>query len=427
MPGKEIRDRIVDVRKIKGRELRRNGRNWRIHPQAQKNGMQGILSDLGAADVLKAYVAEDGVLTILDGHLRTNVAPDFEWTVIILDFNDDEALKFLLTYDTITGMAEADRMAMDSIMKQVESEDAQVQELIAAIADSYGLYDLPGNQPEAPEIGPDRADELQQKWLVNRGDIWSIQSATTRGVHRVLCGDCTDPANVDAVLAGKLAHIAWTDPPWNVNYGSNLEKNNAQHYRVRQIENDDLGADFPEFATKFCEQINRALHPGGIIYLVMGAQEWPVIDLALRTAKFHWSSTIIWAKDRPVPSRKDYHTQYEPLWYGWKIGAGRLHEVTDRKQSDVWLIKRPGISAEHPTMKPVELIERSLNNSSRPMDIVFDPFIGSGSTMCAAERSGRICYAIEKDPRYVAVTLERLELMGCKSERAALQTPVSTL
>lgn len=423
MPGNEIRDRIIDVRKIRGRELRRNGRNWRIHPQAQRSGMQGILSDLGAADVLKAYVANDGVLTILDGHLRTDVAPDFTWTVIVLDFDDAEALKFLLTYDTITGMAEADRQAMDSILRQIESNDLQMQELIANIADQYELFKLPGGQPEAPEISPDRADELQAKWQVNFGEVWAVPSQTTKGIHRILCADCTDPASVDFVMNGKLAHITWTDPPWNVDYGGS----DHPSWRKRSIENDNLGAEFPEFAAKFCEQINRAMLPGAMLYMVMSAQEWPTIDLALRTAKFHWSSTIIWAKDRPVLSRKDYHTQYEPLWYGWKVGAGRLHELTDRKQSDLWIIKRPGISVEHPTMKPVELVERSLNNSSRPMDIVFDPFVGSGSTMCAAERSGRVCYAIEKDPRYVSVSLERLDLMGCKPERLGLQTTEVTV
>ena len=258
----KIRDRIVEIKKIKGRELRRNGRNWRIHPQAQKSGMQGILSDLGAADVLKAYMADDGVLTILDGHLRTNVAPDFEWTVIILDFDDAEALKFLLTYDTITGMAQADRMAMSSIMAQVESDNADLQELVAAIADQYDLFELPSSQPEVPEIAPDRADELQAKWQVATGEIWQIPSATAHHTHRMICGDCTDPIIVDAVMDGKLTHLTWTDPPWNVNYGGS----DHPSWRKRSIENDDLGADFPEFCAKFVAQIYRASRPGAILH-----------------------------------------------------------------------------------------------------------------------------------------------------------------
>ena len=104
---------------------------------------------------------------------------------------------------------------------------------------------------------------------------------------------------------------------------------------------------------------------------------------------FTGPSTIIWAKDRPVLSRKDYHTQYEPIWYGWKEGAARLLPLADRSQSDLWQIPRPARSEDHPTMKPVELVSRALRNSSRPGDVVFDPFLGSGTTAVAAEQTGR--------------------------------------
>jgi len=146
--------------------------------------------------------------------------------------------------------------------------------------------------------------------------------------------------------------------------------------------------------------------------MVMSAQEWPTIDGALREAGLHWSSTIIWAKDRPVLSRKDYHTQYEPIWYGWKEGAPRLAKVENRSQSDLWQIPRPARSDEHPTMKPVQLVVRALLNSSHPRDVVFDPFLGSGTTAVAAEQTGRVSYALELEPKYVAVSLERLCGMG---------------
>ena len=128
---------------------------------------------------------------------------------------------------------------------------------------------------------------------------------------------------------------------------------------------------------------------------------------ALKDAGFHWSSTIIWAKDSLVVSRKDYHTQYEPVWYGWKDGAARVCKVTDRKQSDLWQIPRPKRSDEHPTMKPVELVARSIKNSSSIGDIVIDPFVGSGTTIVAAEQTGRKCRATELDPKYVAVAIQR--------------------
>jgi len=108
-----------------------------------------------------------------------------------------------------------------------------------------------------------------------------------------------------------------------------------------------------------------------------------------------------------VLSRKDYHTQYEPMWYGWNAAAARLQEVSDRTQSDVWFIDRPKKSEEHPTMKPLALVERSILNSSKPGAIVQDLFAGSGTTLMACERLGRVCRTMDNDPKFVAVCLER--------------------
>ena len=128
-----------------------------------------------------------------------------------------------------------------------------------------------------------------------------------------------------------------------------------------------------------------------------------------REAGFHWSSTVIWAKDTLVLSRKDYHTQYEPIWEGWNASASRLVNVEDRKQSDVWQIDRPKRSELHPTTKPVELCERAIKNSSKAGDIVLDLFGGSGSTLIAAEKTGRSARLMELDPKYSDVIVKRWE------------------
>jgi len=147
--------------------------------------------------------------------------------------------------------------------------------------------------------------------------------------------------------------------------------------------------------------------PGAITYVVMSAQEWGNMMLTLAMNGYHWSSTIIWNKDHLVLSRKDYHTKYEPIWYGWRDGAPRVHPVKDRKQSDVWDIDRPVKSELHPTMKPVELVARAITNSSSNGDIVLDLFGGSGSTLVAAEQTGRTCYMMELDPKYADVIIDR--------------------
>lgn len=252
----------------------------------------------------------------------------------------------------------------------------------------------------------DHADELVTKWGVADGQIWEL------GKHRLAIGDCRSAEIMSALMQGEKAAICWTDPPWNVDYGGQVEQDNAQGYKKRTMQNDNLGDKFPEFIRAAVKSMWEACEPGALIYLAMSAQEWPVIDKALRDQGFHWSSTIIWMKDQLVLSRKDYHTQFEPLWYGWKSNAARIRQVVDRKQSDVWQIDRPKRSDEHPTMKPLRLVERSLENSSLPGDVVLDPFVGSGTTLIVCEQMQRRCRAVELDLIYAAVDIERWHLFS---------------
>lgn len=282
-------------------------------------------------------------------------------------------------------------------------QPAELEELIGATVST-------ATKPQKSDPGaePERADELLAKWQVKFGQVWVC------GDHRLICGDATRRADLVQLLSGhELAQICWTDPPWNINYGDA----GAEQADGRTMNNDNLGEHFSKFVEMFIRHIWEFCEPGAMLYLVMGTQEWPLIDQALRRRGFHWSSTIAWVKDQHVLSRKDYHTQYEPIWYGWKGDAARVHPLADRTQSDVWMIDRPKKSAEHPTMKPLELVERSLNNSSQPGDLVLELFSGSGTTLMACERLGRKCRAMENDPRFVAVALERWSL-------ATNQTPV---
>jgi DNA modification methylase len=271
----------------------------------------------------------------------------------------------------------------------------------AELDDLVGVSTATQTSVEDPGADPDRAEELLAKWQVHLGQVWRL------GSHRIMCGDSRLLSQGRRLMGDDLAHLIWSDPPWNVNYGGGVDADNAQGYKTRTMNNDNLGKDFPAFVRDFVSAMREFSLPGAPVYVVMGAQEWPVIDYWLREKGFHWSSTIVWAKDQLVLSRKDYHTQYEPMWYGWHEGAARLVEVEDRKQSDVWFIDRPKKSEEHPTMKPLELVERSLKNSSKPGDIVLDLFAGSGTTLMACERLGRVCRTMDNDPKYVSVVLER--------------------
>lgn len=258
-------------------------------------------------------------------------------------------------------------------------------------------------EPEQlPPGDPDAIPDQPTKCIVNKGDLWTL------GRHRLLCGDSAVVTDVETLMAGEKADMIFTDPPWNVNYGSDLAEDNPQGYKPRTILNDHMGdKDWDAFTQALASNLFLCSKPGALIYLVMSAQEWPTIDKNLRKAGFHWSSTIIWAKDRLVLSRKDYHTQYEPIWYGWNEGAARLNPLEDRSQSDLWNVDRPHKSELHPTTKPIELIERAIKNSSVQGALILDLFGGSGSTLIAAEQTQRRAFLCELAPGYAQVILER--------------------
>jgi len=231
------------------------------------------------------------------------------------------------------------------------------------------------------------------------GDIWLL------GKHRLMCGDSTDSGAIARLMDGKRVQMIFVDPPWNVDYGSD-----AKHpsWKPRQILNDKMSTeDFYQFLLSAFKAMASVCEPGAMTYMVMSGQEWGTAMNTMKEAGFHWSSTIIWAKDTLVLSRKDYHTQYEPIWYGWLEGEKRLCPLQDRKQSDLWQIDRPKRSDEHPTMKPIALAGKAINNSSRPGDMVLDSFGGSGTTLLAAEQSDRLNCSMELDPKYCDVIVKR--------------------
>ncbi len=231
------------------------------------------------------------------------------------------------------------------------------------------------------------------------GDVWLL------GEHRVGCGDSTSPADVVRLLAGKRADMCFSDPPYNVSLGDHGGQ--QRDTKRRRIANDSLP---PEQWEAFCRAWAAQLlaNVDGAIYICMSSKEWPLVSRVLEEAGAHWSDTIVWEKDRFTLGRADYQRQYEPLWFGWREGA-KHYWCGDRDQGDVWQIPRPSESPLHPTMKPLPLIERALNNSSKPGDRVLDLFLGSGSTLIAAERTGRTCLGMELDGRYVDVAVARWE------------------
>jgi site-specific DNA-methyltransferase (adenine-specific) len=220
------------------------------------------------------------------------------------------------------------------------------------------------------------------------------------GPHRLAVGDSTDPNVWDALLAGGKADCMWTDPPYGVAYVGKTKD-------ALTIENDALDedglADFLGSVLALALVNSRpgaawfVASPPGPLHLVFGAALHRLDVLR---------QTLIWVKDQFVMGRSDYHYRHEPIFYGWTPGAAH-HPPSDRKQDTIHEVARPKRSKDHPTMKPVELIERHLGNSTDPGHIVIDPFGGSGSTLIAAHRTSRVARLIELDPKYADVILRR--------------------
>ena len=246
------------------------------------------------------------------------------------------------------------------------------------------------------ELGadPDEAPEPPAEPISRPGDLWVC------GDHRVLCGDATVLADVEKVLGGELADMCFTDSPYNVNYSIKDKKRG----KSRPILNDALGEEFGAFLYDAC--VNILAVTKGAVYMCMSSSELDTLQKAFREAGGKWSTFVIWAKNTFTLGRSDYQRRYEPILYGWKQGADH-YWCGDRDQGDVWFFDKPAKNDLHPTMKPVALVERAIRNSSKSRDIVLDPFGGSGTTLIAAERTGRRARLIELDPKYADVIVQR--------------------
>jgi DNA modification methylase len=223
------------------------------------------------------------------------------------------------------------------------------------------------------------------------GDLWEL------GNHRLLCGDGAQRENLADVLAGRPCALVFTDPPYDANYAGKGPT------RMR-IANDDLGPAFAALLRSACDAILSVAQ--GAIYICMSSGRLHDLHRAFVDGGGHWSTYIIWAKSTFTLGRSDYQRQYEPILYGWPNGMTR-HWCGARDQSDVWFISKPFRNDLHPTMKPCELIERAISNSSRTGNVVLDPFGGAGSTMIACENLSRQACLVEIDPRYVDRAVQR--------------------
>ncbi|WP_201980368.1 DNA modification methylase [Hymenobacter rubidus] len=233
------------------------------------------------------------------------------------------------------------------------------------------------------------------------GDVYEFESEGLALVHRLVCGSSIDSLVVETALgAGVLADLVNTDPPYNVAYEGKTKD-------ALRIENDDMADnDFYQFLRDFYTNCYAYMRPGAPIYVFHADSEGANFRQAFKDAGLKLSQCLIWVKQAFVMGRQDFHWQHEPILYGWKEGAAHTW-CSDRKQTTVLNFDRPQRNAEHPTMKPLDILEYLVNCSSKPGAICFDGFGGSGSLLVTCEITGRQARVAELDPRYVDVHVRR--------------------
>jgi DNA modification methylase len=370
-------------------------RNARTHSDDQVAQIAASIVEFGFTNPI--LVGGDGVIVAGHGRLAAARKLGLEAVpVVVLDHLTPTQRRALVIADNRI----AENAAWDDAMLRTELEALQ--------ADGFDL-DLTGFDPDAlaellageetdqaGDVDDDEVPEDAVAVVSRPGDLWVL------GEHRVLCGDATDPESYVHLLSSERADMVFIDPPYNVDY-ANSAKDRLRGTQ-RPILNDNLGAAFHDFLLAALTPIVAQCR--GAIYIAMSSGELDTLQAAFRAAGGHWSTFVIWAKNAFTLGRADYQRQFEPILYGWPEGAQR-HWCGDRDQGDVWQIKKPQRNDLHPTMKPVELVERCIRNSSRPGDVVLDGFGGSGTTLIAAHKSGRRARLMELDPKYVDVIVRR--------------------
>jgi DNA modification methylase len=279
-----------------------------------------------------------------------------------------------------------------------------------------------GSEAEAPEPRTDKADEMRAAWKTERGQLWEIPSAATPGKsHRILCGDSASPADVDRLFAvqtnsvARAADLMATDPPYGVAYGVESGASGDKYAAIANDEND--GPRLQAFLESVFHAAAAHLRPDAAWYLWHAQLTQGHFAAAAAAAAVSIHRQIIWVKPSLVLGHGDYHWRHELCFYGWRAGH-RARWFGDRSQTTIWEIGREN-DGVHPTQKPVEIFRRPMLFNTLPGELCYEPFAGSGTQLCAAEMTGRLCYAMELDPRYVAVALQRLRDMGLEPRKVA--------
>ena len=334
---------------------------------------------------------------VVGGHQRLKVLMDMgiqEVECVVVELSEEKEKALNIALNKISGAWDNEKLALLITDLQGADFDVSLTGFDAAEIDDLFKESL---QDGIKDDDFDVEAELKKPAVSKLGDLWQL------GNHRLYCGDSTKKETYDLLMAGKLANLVVTDPPYNVNYEGNAGK----------IKNDNMGNDaFYQFLFDSFFNMEKVMADDASIYVFHSDTEGLNFRKAFSDAGFYLSGTCIWKKQSIVLGRSPYQWQHEPILFGWKK-KGRHQWYTGRKESTIWEYDKPKKNEYHPTMKPVPLIAYPIMNSSMSNCLVLDPFGGSGTTLIACEQSKRICYMVELDEKYCDVIVKRyIELVG---------------
>jgi DNA modification methylase len=393
-----IRSRVLELRRVPAASLVPHPQNWRKHGKAQRAALEAILNEVGVADAVLTRQLPDGRLQILDGHLRSDVLKDAEVPVLVLDLNDEEAKKLLLTLDPLAAMAGADSEQLDALMREVSFDDAALNKLIGGLARDAGI-EL--NEPLADEAAVD----LPVEPVTQPGDLWLLDG------HRLLCGDSTKVEDVTRLMNGERAALCASDPPYLVDYtatdqpGSKTSNPATQNKNWDEYKDPLASVDF--FYSYLKVALDVALVGNPAIYQWHASRRQALVEQAWTKAGLLWHQSIIWVKPRAVLTHSHFMWQFEPCAYGWREGKPPVSRPAPNL-TNVWSIagESDGI---HPTQKPLEIFGIPIRAHTQKNEICYEPFSGSGSQLVAAEKLERRCFAMESAPGYCDATVARFQ------------------
>ncbi|MEM6260402.1 MAG: site-specific DNA-methyltransferase [Planctomycetota bacterium] len=381
--------------------------------------------------LVQPYVVNRRTGHLVSGHVRLQIAiARGEKTVpcvfVDLSLEEEKALNIRLNKSA----GEWDREKLATVLGELAA-NPNIEETLTGFepADLDRLLPSCGLDPYVDHVEPD-TEPSREAPITKPGDLIEL------GQHRVLCGDATCEANVGRVLSDELgtAALGLTDPPYGVGYDASnrpqphprkrrnaVTRDSPEAGRRRsKLRNDNLPAEqFEPFLRAAIDTAHRALRPGAAAYVWMSNRHLGLTRRLLEAVGFHVSCDLIWAKESFSPGYGDYNEQVERCVYGWKKGKRRRF-YGPKNESTLWRVHRdPTASYRHPTQKPLELFERAIRNSSKRSDLVFDPFLGSGTTLIAAARLGRRCFGIELEPGYCDVIVRRFIALAGESAVSA--------